>query len=578
MTRLAADLNLAERRIQQSQRAEVEPNEFDQRNESNRKDGAAAYFVNASYRTNDQSQNIDVQTRDAVFNNASYKPQTNAADDPKPPCTTNELESLILDVNATGMGFGFGQFADYLESKGAMPPKTGARLDKANAVLTVLKLIATFAALDSEIKMDGEQMLTRTKTTQPGESKTLTAKVKIDVGKWQAMNCVRPALNAAGLDFSLPNDGALAGTRVDWNLVEGGAADSATGNFWYTVKNIPKVVMDGTMEQGDAIVFLDTRAGVAQPDKKYYKYTDEKGESKIVAVGMRQKRDLSKENVRPVMKKMSVNLDIQIKTMRLKDKTAAAGTANDLAGSAIAFFTKDVPGFVAGTAAETIYRMNLGSSKTVAFPVKDWIVCSGGWMGTITATKKEHRKTPIATEGNLREAIKTEDTTLKAALKLNGERDRNGGFSNAYFADIRVDYEESHYARNFYEKFSTGCLGRIIHSSQTQIFERKSKADGSGRITVFISPHGDRGTLTFNTVRAVGEKTYSQTYKTGCPIYDQANTKSKKDDHPFIYEVTGFNLIIEVDPKNPDVLSGTKTVKDADGSETTYSWNLAYCR
>ncbi len=70
--------------------------------------------------------------------------------------------------------------------------------------------------------------------------------------------------------------------------------------------------------------------------------------------------------------------------MRLKDKTAAAGTANDLAGSAIAFFIKDAPGFITGSAAETIYRSNLGSSKIVTFPVKDWIPCNGGWNGTVT--------------------------------------------------------------------------------------------------------------------------------------------------------------------------------------------------
>jgi hypothetical protein len=94
-------LNLAERRVQQSQRAEIEPNEFEQRNESNQKGGAAAYFVNASYRN-------DNQTRNEIFTSAGYKPQTNAADDPKMPCTTSEMESLILDMNATGLGFLYG--------------------------------------------------------------------------------------------------------------------------------------------------------------------------------------------------------------------------------------------------------------------------------------------------------------------------------------------------------------------------------------------------------------------------------------------------------------------------------------
>jgi hypothetical protein len=186
---------------------------------------------------------------------------------------------------------------DYLENKNVVPKKVGAMYDKANAVLTVLKLIATYAALDSEVTMDGNQMLTRTQTTQHGERKTLTARVKTDVGRWQAMNCVRAGLNLAGLDFSLPNHGALAGTRIDWNLVEGGVADSAAGNVWHTVKNIPKVVMDGTMEQGDAIVFLDTRAGV-QTGQKILQIRTTKGESKSLPSDAAEARLIERECAR----------------------------------------------------------------------------------------------------------------------------------------------------------------------------------------------------------------------------------------------------------------------------------------
>jgi hypothetical protein len=596
MTRLAADLNFAARRVQQSERAKVEPNEFDQRNESNRKDGAAAYFVNASYRTGDQSQNIDAQARAAVFTGASYKLQNNAADDLKMPCTTSEMESLILDVNATGMGYLYGEFVDYLENKNVVPKKTGAMYDKANAVLTVMKLIATYAALDTEVTMDGEQMLTRTKKTQPGETKTLTAKVKIDVGKWQAMNCVRPALNAAGLDFSLPNDGALAGTRVDWNLLEGSAGDSANsivaqvGNLWYTVKNIPKVVVDGTMEIGDAIVFLDKRVGTEPGDKKYYNYTDANGESKMNAVGMRQKRDLSKENVRPVMKKMSVNLDIQIKTMRLKDKTAAAGTANDLAGNAIAFFTKDVPGFVAGTAAETVYRSNLGSSKTVTFPVKDWMPCTGGWNGTVTYRRVKVNDTRRTFEYD--SPIQAgQDVNKKAyhshfwrdlvqddgLIKVKTEANASGKYELKAEAFLVSQESRYHYALH---KNQTNCRGTELFDFELhRINTTNGTAYGHGEaesFQIFVNDNTARISFKFPTAVGTWHRESNSFYKTSCPTKTDPPYKSQWENK--VEDIWHTVENIPLDPKNPYVLKGNREIPgNRPGEGIRVEWDLARC-
>ena len=102
------------------------------------------------------------------------------------------------------------------------------RTDKPLNPASTMKLVTTYAALESEISMDGE-MLTRTKTTNDGDRKALTAKIKIDTGKWQTMNCIRSTLNQSGLDFSLPVTGALGGSRVDWNLVDGGRTRAGVG-------------------------------------------------------------------------------------------------------------------------------------------------------------------------------------------------------------------------------------------------------------------------------------------------------------------------------------------------------------
>ena len=590
MTRLAADLNFAaKRQARNSPGAAVESNELNQRKQSNQKTDAAAYFVNASYRSGEQSQNTGVQPRDAIFTEASYKPPTNAADDAKQPCTMTEMESLIADLNATGMGFGFGELTTYLEDKKVVSSKTGAMYDRANAILVAAKLIATYAALDSEIIMDGDQVLTRTKTMQPGERKTLTAKVKIDVGKWQMMNCVRPALNLAGLDFSLPGNGALAGTRVDWNLVEGGVADSAAGNIWHTVKNIPSLAMDGTMDNGNAIVYLDTQAGIKHSERKHYNYTDANGESKIDAVGMRQKRDLSRENLRPVMKKMSVNLDIQIKTMRLKDKTAAAGTANDLAGSAIAFFTKDIPGFVTGTAAETIYRSNLGSSKTATFPVKDWMPCTGGWNGTVTYRKVWVNE--ISRSFKYDSPIQSGQAENKKAYHAHYTRDLwqddgiikvktepNASGKYELKAEAFIVSQESRYTHSI-RKYQTNCRGtELFDVKYNSIRTKNGTAYGHGEAENFQIDVYNTARISFKFPKAVGTwRTESaQFYETSCAFKTDPPHKSQWENN-----VENLWYAIEeipINPQNPYVLKGKREIPGSKPGEGIWvEWDLARC-
>jgi hypothetical protein len=100
-------------------------------------------------------------------------------------------------------------------------------------------------------------------------------------------------------------------------------------------------------------------------------------------------------------------------------------------------------------------------------------VCSAaGWDDY---GNKKNTENSIATE-EIARGDQNRRHNLKSRFEVNGERDRNADFQRL-FRRIRVDYEDL-ITPELYEKFSTG-LGRIIHSSQTQIFERKSKADAA---------------------------------------------------------------------------------------------------
>jgi hypothetical protein len=496
LSRLAADLNFQAKNP--TRQAQIEQPKQD-------------YFVKASYRNDLDIQRTSLKTANFTHNRAA-----NLTADA--PCPADELESLALDLHATGAGIVFGEFLKHIEDKKLIPKTPGQLLGAANAALIVLKLIMTYAALDAEIKMDGDY-LTRTKTTEDGERKALTAKVKMDIGKWQITNCIRSLLNRVGLDFSLPSDGAVGGVRVDWNLVEGGQ----TGSVIRQIRN------SGT-QNSDALVYLDTLAfAEAEDKKKYYNYTDDKGESKIYVVGMRQKTDLSKQLLNPVMKTMAVNLDIQVKSMKIKNAVAATGTANDLAGSALAFWNNDIPGFVAGTAAETIYRSNLGSSKVHAFPVRDWIPCDGAWRGTITYKRVFFNKADA----------ERRDEGSKKSFKLNIDRD-------LYFAKFTINaganprelkavsnmaYRRNTYSYSKIEKY-TECRGFKGMWSQTGLDTFKAIADGEDKnASVSINISGNSGNLQFHLPRISGDSElhYTTNYQGGCAVFEPVDRLQKNE-------------------------------------------------
>ncbi|HEU5131198.1 MAG TPA: hypothetical protein VFT26_03805, partial [Pyrinomonadaceae bacterium] len=130
------------------------------------------------------------------------------------PCPTNDTQDLILDYNSLASTTLFGMLADRV---GGKLEKYGGMAGFANIVATVFKFILTYSMVEVEITMNGD-MLTRTKSsTSPGETKELTAKLKILPSSWEKLNCLRWIFNSLGLDVELPKSGPLADTTVAWS-------------------------------------------------------------------------------------------------------------------------------------------------------------------------------------------------------------------------------------------------------------------------------------------------------------------------------------------------------------------------
>jgi hypothetical protein len=499
---------------------------------------------------------------------ASFAPEPaeSTATDDALPCTKSELEQLVLDLNATGAGLIFGKFIEHLEDGNVIGKAPGQMLGAANAALILLKLIMTYAALEADIAMDGG-MLTRTKTTLAGEKKGLSAKVKLDIGKWQVVNCLRATANRAGIDFSLPGDGPIAGVRVDWNLLEGGR----------THANL-KEASRGRTVTSDQIVYLDTTSTAEPADRnKHYNYTDKDGVSKVFAVGMGQPVDLSGKPTRPVMKRMTVDLDIQVKTMKVKDATTGVGTANDIAGNALAFLTGDMLGGVTGTVAETIYRTNLGSSRAHSFPVKDWVPCDGGWRGTVTYQRVLFN---IAEASN-----STQNTTIRKRLFIDKDHySARISIAPGDKAEIMKAVAQISYTRDAFRHYvvsnesTCGNRGRRARWWSTEISQEKWSGSLSTDAQVMLSYYNGKYAMSVMLpglevdYKSIGNSTDQGGCGTPKP---PTNTK---DERKVLEGSTGNRVEdMKFDPKNPHVLKGSQFFPGDHGRGLLITWDLARC-
>ena len=480
---------------------------------------------------------------------------------PQSPCGATEAEDVINDFTALSQTTLFGIIMDRLGGAAANYAKAAGI---ANAVLTVFKFLVSYASVEVEITMDGDELV-RTQTTRDGEKRTLTATLRMDTGKWQTINCLRPELNKAGLDVDIPENGPLANVKVDWVLVLGGDSRggmAALGDFWDII----------TLQEptGDGIVFLDA-PGQTSPGQQY---TNREGVSTIDVVGMRQKTDLSKRKLFEIFKAAGVRVDVQLKSMKITDQTGALSNITDIAGNALSFLTRDPLGGVVGTTTETLYRSNWYGAKSFYFPVKDWEPCTGQWQGTIAyrvTSKREGSAENLANQSSW-----NDNYYYEARAQLDGTRDNNGSplaRVEAHAAETKV-------------MVSTG-KSRPCHRVGTTTRDLWGK--GSETTTAFsitVNPRTREYSVSAPTmlVAASGEETVTSEVKGTCnnPFNKDVHNSSKLERILLDAEgpiVDGKGVI---DPAKPDEISGsnTETVKLIGGVEKTVTiiWNLKSCK
>lgn len=507
------------------------------------------------------------------------------------PCSTNEIASDVLDYTALSATTAFSQIANRVGESAASYAEIAG---KGSVVLTLLKFLASYAALDVQLEMRG-QPLVRTQNKTAGEKKTVTATARINTGKWQYLNCTRIMLNAAGIDFSLPGDGPVANAKMTFTLVEGGGATGFAAAL-QTAEHLDDIMNgkdDGS--QYGALVYLESPN--RGPKMDGIEYTNGDGQASIVVVGVPQFRDLSHEALQKIDQRGAVAVYVQLKPTKLTNAAQAVGTIGDMLGPIVAGLTGDFLGMTVGAATESAYRAQWYESNPYVFTVQDWLQCEQGWTGTVvverTLDQTKDLSGPIRDDaGNVHGSQHGSAThTLIDVTTYTFAADDSGGSQvkglRSYFeleervldstTDTACANEGAGGTGTFHEEESTSKVGEGGDRAAVVFqLDLDNVASPPPSPMAHISAVADEtAPMTLTTHHEKVSRGHRQCVNSGPHEETPENVHTDSKDQQMV-AMTAFDA--PQNPSHPDELHGSKSEVGADGVKTTITWNLSRCR
>lgn len=532
LRRLTADLKLQEDSKNKNKKTQLAPDR-----ERNAQTRPASYDFESEARAH---------IRDAVWHPGNRARLVFVQDGGKLPCTLSDLEGQILDANAAAAAKGFDKMLEYMAEHGMEgAEKFGAATSVANAMLAIIKLIAAYACMETDITMGGDPPLVRTQSIyQPGEKRTLTATVRENIGKWQALNCTRIALNGMNLDISLPNDGPLAGVKTQWVLTSG-SMETSRGEVTYPIVEL--VFPDGTPTIQNATGPI-TDASAPK--------TDADGHTTIDIEGVKQREKLS--SPMPLMKQAAVRFTVAAKPANMSQDMIDA-VATGISGPL---------GMGVGAPVEMLLRSNIYFSKELKIPVKDWNSCDGGWGGTISysSTYSYNHDDPV------NRMTDTKTATMHDEVQLHGNKDVGKGWTGSSNGNFTASYALNYRGTKTWPAASRPGMS---FGGATETTEENASAAGGGETSVEISPKGDnKYDITTRSGVIQGVDLWHTTCAGDC------RGKSLPDkNNPLTYSLDLSHITAQEDPDHPGVLHGSATLPSPMLGETlTANWNLTQCQ
>ena len=487
------------------------------------------------------------------------------------------MEATIADIRATAATSVFGEVMSWLEKKlggsaGDLFGNYGKFANIANIILAYAKFIATYAALETEITVENPPLVRNT-NTQAGQRRQLTAKVSMNIGKFQQVNCFRWLLNfGTGLDFNLLNDGPMEGVEVNWHIQSGGTAD-----FYHSGdKSLQLVQFAGN---GPRIQDAGTYAGI--PGKGGTPVgnltstkTDSQGNARILLEGVSRRNAIPAPHI-PVMKSAVVMTTVKLKGGDIKGDAAdlfgqvsggmiSLGKGEGLGGSAGGMFTLPL---------ELLYRTDWASTAMIEVPVKDWETCeSNAWQGTITYSKEFHHNESVGNEKGRSDT--SWDESVSATITVRAV-DRIGSNGEINVTNANVEMNAS-YSEKYKSTSTLSC-----RRPQERTTDLSGEAQSSGSVGVIIAPDGRyRVYYQVPTMSVEGYHVVSWHLEGDCKNPFQAKSGGSKRLMSRLLDMARLDIDGVVDPAKRNELSGTKSeVVERNGGKMTITvkWDLKRC-
>ncbi len=294
-------------------------------------------------------------------------------------------------------------------------------------------LALVLAALRIDVAMDPPgPPLVRTRTTDPGEQRTITARVSLDPKVLGTVECVQALLAALGLRFNVasPAGGGIAGVPLTWRLTAG-----------------EDVLFAQEGERGE---------------------TDQHGSDTWAVLGAPQTRNLD-ANAKRVSKQAAVAVRFDLRPYTL------LGGATPGPGGPL-------------TPPEFLLDFSYGYEVTYPFEVVDWE--GEGWKGTITYTETVRRR--HITEGERGGLREEETSTLRLRVDLAETEwelaDPGTGAGQAMVhGTVTGEYDMAGNSRGWYR---TDCwTHKGVRLSATSQSRMRGRGSGKARISVTLTPN-----------------------------------------------------------------------------------------
>ena len=199
---------------------------------------------------------------------------------------------------------------------------------------------------------------------------------------------------------------------------------------------------------------------------------------------------------------------------------------------------------------------------------------AGVWTGTVTAERKRREEREKRSGANLAENGGYVETSALVQLKLTGRLDRSVEATNAHLAEASGRQEQVDYEYDRYKVDEGYCGPNAVPYRGPKEITRTSTtaADIDKETRVFVEIGTTGGTLTFSLPEVSGRTVHAYVHKSPCAEHDRANTNEAVDEDVAMNSPS-FSVSFPVDPTQKTV-RGSVTVREEDGSTTTYTWEL----